>query len=86
MANVQAADAPEEQQGRGWYKSILNGIMIYFAFNAAVQLFGGKLSGQKDDVTTPDGSVKPAPASQAAEVPALWPLGTKMVFLAGGLR
>ena len=78
MANAQAADAPEEQQGGGWYKSIFNALMIYFAFNAGTQLLG-RLGGQKD-VTSPDGSVKPAPASRAAEVPALWPLGTKMVF------
>jgi len=86
MANAQAADAAEEQQGRGWYKSIFNAIMIYFAINAATQLLGGKLGAQKDSATGPDGSVKPAPASRAAEVPALWSLGTKMVFAAGGLK
>ena len=82
MVNAQpAADAPEEQQGGGWYKTIFNAIMVYFAINAATQLLGGKLGGQKDAVTGPDGSVKPRGATQAAEpVPALWSLGTKMVF------
>ena len=86
MANAQAANAPEEQQGGGWYKSIFNALMIYFAMNAATQLLGGKLGGQKDTVTGPDGSVKPAPANRAVEVPALWSLGTKMVLPARSLK
>ena len=75
MANARTADAPAEEQRGGWYKTLVNAIMIYFALNTVTSLIGGKFGGQKN-VTSGDESVKPA---AAAAVPALWSLGTKMV-------
>lgn len=72
MANEQAA---EERQGAGWLRTIANAVMIYFAINTVTMLVGRKFGGQNN--TDANGSVKPA--AGATQVPALWPLGTKMV-------
>jgi hypothetical protein len=83
MANPQpaaAAGGQEEQQGQGsWMRSILNGLLIFFAINAASSFLGGKFGAQKN-VTSTDGIVKPATNQGAAQIPALWNLGTKMVL------
>lgn len=78
MANAQP-DAPEEQQGGGWYKTLLNVVVIYFAMNAATSFIGGRFGSQKD-VTSSDGGVNPGATRGIEPVPALWSLGTKMVL------
>ena len=74
---------PEAQQEEGqgsWFRTILNGVTIFFAINAVSTFIGGRLGAQKTEVTDPSGIVKPAANVQgAAQVPALWPLGTVMV-------
>jgi hypothetical protein len=77
MANAQP-DAPEEQQGGGWYKTLINVVLIYFAMNAATSLIGGKFGPQKD-VASSAGGDSPAATRGIEAIPALWPLGTKMV-------
>jgi len=74
MANARQAPAQEEQQEGGWWRTILNAVLIYFAINAATALIGGKLGVQKN-ATDQDGSAARGPE----QVPPLWPLGTEMV-------
>jgi hypothetical protein len=71
MANAQP-DAPEEQQGGGWYKTLLNVVMIYFVINGISSFLSGRMGTQTDGDT---GASKGGPAP----IPALWSLGTKMV-------
>jgi hypothetical protein len=79
MNEAPRPDAPEEEQGGGWYKTIFNALMIYFAFNAVTSFLGGRLGGQKDNSS--DGTVKTGAVNRAPEsIPAFWPLGTKMVL------
>jgi len=79
MANAQP-DAPEEQQGGGWYRMALNVVLIYFAMNAATSLIGGKFGPQKD-VASSDGGDSSTANRGIEAIPALWSLGTKMVCL-----
>jgi hypothetical protein len=77
MANAEQPAAQEQQEGRSWVRTAFNFIAIYFAVNAFSSFIGGKFGVQKDAPGT-DG-VKPATVQGAKEIPALWPLGTKMV-------
>jgi len=72
MANAQP-DAPEERQGAGWYKILLNALMVYFAFNAISSFIGGRLGTQTD-------GTRSASTGGVEQIPALWSLGTKMVI------
>ena len=77
MANAQPA-APEQQQGgQSWLRTILNFVAIYFAVNAVSSFVGSRFGAQKD--VSGAGGVKPA-GVKVNEVPALWPMGTKMVL------
>jgi hypothetical protein len=73
----------QEEEGQGsWLRTILNGVMIFVAVNAVSTFIGGRLGGQKAQVTDPDGNVNVKPAGNVqgtAQIPALWPLGTIMV-------
>jgi hypothetical protein len=73
----------QEEEGQGsWIRTILNGVMIFFAVNAVSTFIGGRFGGQKAEVTDPTGNVNVKPAANvqgAAQIPALWPLGTMMV-------
>ena len=76
MANAQPA-APEQQQGQSWLRTILNFVAIYFAVSAVSSFVGGRFGAQKD--VSGDDGIKPA-GVKVNEVPALWPMGTKMVL------
>jgi hypothetical protein len=76
MANEPAA--VEQQEGQSWMRTALSFVAIYFAVNAVSSFVGGKWGAQKD-VSGTDGVVKPAAIQGVANVPALWPMGTKMV-------
>lgn len=78
MANAQP-EAQEEEQGRSWMRTIMNGIMVYLAITTVTQLIGGKL-GTPKTTTAPDGAVATNAPKAVEAIPALWPLGTKMVW------
>lgn len=79
MAN-NAQNEGQEEQG-SWMRTIINALMIYFAINAATSFIGGKFGAQKDvSAGTTGGQTQQAKNTASPTVPALWPLGTKMVW------
>ena len=78
MANEQ-----NEEGQSSWFRTIVNSVMIYFVINAATSFIGGKFGSQKEassSEATGGGQVQQSTTNTVSPaVPALWPLGTKMV-------
>lgn len=75
MANAQN----EEEGGTSWFRTIANALMIYLAINTATSFIGGRFGSQKEVSQSGEAGGGQSTNTASAAVPALWPLGTKMV-------
>jgi hypothetical protein len=79
--NAQGGERQEEG-GRNWFRTILNGLAIFFAINAASSFVSSRLSGGQTENSTVEGTVK-TDSGTVDQIPSLWALGTKMVIFPG---